>query len=86
MNKLNRYFKGVNEEARRVRWPDAKTLWKSVAIVLIIAIVSALSIALFDWLTVEIMRAFRIAFPSASTGGSAEEGVEAVINWMKGVM
>ena len=42
MNKISKYFRGVAEEARRVRWPDQKTLWKAVAVVLVIATVAAL--------------------------------------------
>ena len=49
MNKRKRYFRGVGEEARRVRWPNAKQLWKSVVVVLVIAIITAGRIALFDW-------------------------------------
>ena len=48
MKKISKYFRGVAEEARRIRWPNQKLLWKSVAIVLTIAIVSALFIVLSD--------------------------------------
>jgi preprotein translocase SecE subunit len=85
MNKISKYFRGVNEEARRIRWPDRKTLWKSVAIVLVISIIAALAIALSDWLAVQINRAFRIAFPE-KTSDSSSSGVAAAINWFKGVM
>lgn len=85
MNKIKKYFRGVNEEARRIRWPDAKTLWKAVAIVLVISIVAALFIALSDWLAMQIQRAFRNAFPNNSSS-SADSGAQAVVNWFKGVM
>jgi len=78
MNKITRYFKGVGEEARRVRWPDQKTLWKAVGIVLVISIVCALFIALFDYLTVQIMRAIDSAIPASSTSGSSTSAASAV--------
>ena len=71
MSKFTRYFKGVGEEAKRVRWPNQKTLWKAVGIVLVISIVTALFIALFDYLTVQIMRAFDSAMPTSSSGSSS---------------
>ncbi|MBQ8141852.1 MAG: preprotein translocase subunit SecE [Bacilli bacterium] len=70
MNKIGKYFRGVAEEAKRVRWPDSKLLWKSVAIVLTITIVTALSITLFDWMAIQINRAFDIAFPKDSSSAS----------------
>lgn len=77
MNKIAKYFLGVAEEAKRVRWPDQKTLWKAVAVVLVISIVAALATVLSDYLTVQIMRAFENALPSSSgsstdTSSSAE--------------
>ena len=74
MNKITHYFKGVGEEARRVRWPDRKTLWKSVAIVLSLAIITALALALDDFLASKIME----VMPSKQSGGS-EEGEEVAL-------
>ncbi len=79
MNKFTRYFKGVGEEARRIRWPSQKELWRAVAIVLVITIVAALFIYLSDYLAIQIMKAFEYAFPS--TGGDSsteEEAAEAI--------
>lgn len=86
MNKLTRYFRGVGEEARRIRWPDKKTLWFSVGIVLVIAIISALVTYGSDWIAMQINRAFGIAFPSSSsatdssTDSSSAEAVANIIN------
>ncbi len=83
MNKFTKYFRGVNEEAKRIRWPDRKTLWKSVAIVLIISVIAALAIAGSDGLAIQINKAFRIAFPEKNSSSS---GAAAAIQWFKGVM
>jgi preprotein translocase SecE subunit len=82
MNKFTRYFRGVGEEARRIRWPDQKTLWKAVGIVLVIAVFSALFIALADWLTIQIMQGFSNAFPKSSTSssGAAADLIVTIIN------
>ena len=82
MNKISKYFRGVAEEAKRVRWPDQKTLWKSVAIVLVIATVAALAIVLSDYLTVLIMRSFEIAMPTSGTSNSSAAAM--LINYVNG--
>lgn len=86
MNKMTRYFRGVGEEARRVRWPNQKTLWKAVGIVLVISIVTALFIALFDWLTIQIMKAFNTALPSSSgsSDSSSSSAAAMLINQITG--
>ncbi len=80
MNKFTRYFRGVGEEARRVRWPDQKTLWSAVGIVLVITVVTALSLALSDYLAAQIMKAFNNAFPSNSTDSSSSGAAAMIIN------
>lgn len=77
MGKITKYFRGVNEEARRIRWPDRKLLWTSVAIVLVIGIVSASAILLSDTLIVQIMRAFEEAFPQISSSTSSGDSAAA---------
>ncbi len=89
MNKITRYFRGVGEEARRIRWPNRKVLWTAVGVVLVIAIVSALVTWGSDWLAIQINRAFQIAFPSASHAGesadsSTTEAVAALISYISG--
>lgn len=82
MNHIIKYFSGVAEEAKRVRWPNQKTLWKSVAVVLVIAIVAALATVLSDYLAVLIFRSFEIAIPSSnnsSTDSSATEEAAAML-------
>jgi len=69
--KLSKYFRGVGEEARRIRWPDQKTLWKYVGIVLLISIVTALFLYLFDYLAIQINRAFSNAYPKSSASSSS---------------
>lgn len=80
MNKFTRYFRGVSEEARRIRWPDAKTLFKAVAVVLVIAIFVALCMSLFDFLSSQIMKAFEDAFPKKDSSTDSSEAVEVVQN------
>ncbi|MFA6829245.1 MAG: preprotein translocase subunit SecE [Bacilli bacterium] len=87
MKKISRYFRGVGEEARRVRWPDQKTLWKYVAIVLVIAVGFALFIYACDALTIQIMKAFNSAFgtDSASTSDSAATA-QMAMNFIGGLL
>ena len=84
MNKCKRYFRGVNEEAKRIRWPNAKQLWKSVVVVLVIAIVTAGRIALFDWAAREIRKAFAGIYPKDSTSTSTSGEVARLARKIKG--
>ena len=79
MHKISKYFRGVNEEARRIRWPDRKTLWKAVAIVLVISIVAALAIYLSDYLTMQIMKAFETVWPDKSSSGDSANSSSGVV-------
>lgn len=84
MNKFTRYFKGVGEEARRIRWPDQKTLWKAVGIVLLITVFASLFIALCDYLTIQIMKAFETAFPKSSSSSATSGATAMIMNWING--
>ena len=79
MKKISKYFRGVAEEARRIRWPNQKLLWKSVAIVLTIAIVSALFIVLSDFLTLYINRGFSNAFSTSTSSTISSSSVSAAM-------
>lgn len=84
MNKISKYFRGVAEEARRIRWPDSKTLWRSVAVVLVISIVAALAIVLSDYLASQIMKAFQDAFPKSSDASDSAAAAVRLVNIFKG--
>lgn len=71
MKKISKYFRGVAEEARRVRWPDQKTLWKAVAIVLSIALITALFVTACDYLVMYINRGISDAMKQNSTDSSS---------------
>lgn len=84
MNKIKNYFKGVGIEARRVRWPHKKKLWKAVATVCIIAIIAALLIFFEDWITIQILQAFEDVFPSSEASSSASESATSALMAMIG--
>ena len=91
MHKISKYFRGVGEEARRIRWPDKKTLGQSVAKVLAIAIVAALDTLLSDYLISEILKAVGEAWPQASDSSSssstaAAEAIRQGLNALKGML
>ena len=75
MKKINKYFKGVGEEVRRIRWPNRRELWPSVGVVVSVTVVAAIGLLLCDFISTEILRAFEIAF----NGGSREEQLEQII-------
>jgi preprotein translocase SecE subunit len=71
MNKISNYFKGVGQEARRVRWPSRQKLWKAVGTVCVITIVSSLAIFFLDWMVAQVIKGFSEAFPAPSSNGSS---------------
>jgi|LAHS01.1.fsa_nt_gb preprotein translocase SecE subunit len=81
MKRIRSYFKGVNQEARRVRWPHKKQLWTAVGVVCVITIVSALVILFEDWITVQILKGFETNMPSStnSSGGGGGESITPAI-------
>ena len=85
MKKISKYFRGVNEEARRVRWPTGQELLKYVLIVLTITIIVALFLYLFDFIAIQINRAFENAFPKKETEESTEEATSMLIKYIGGL-
>lgn len=79
MKKITAYFKGVGEEARRVRWPNKRKLWTSVGIVLFITVLSALVIYFEDYITVMILKAFETNNPTSSGSSSGTGGSNSIV-------
>lgn len=48
--RMKRYFKGVKTELKKVIWPNKSELLKYSALVLVLSIISALFIYLFDFI------------------------------------
>lgn len=82
MKKISKYFKGVGQEARRIRWPNKTILWSAVGVVCTITVVSALALLGCDFITAQILKAFDNAFPSSSTSSA----VAAVIDTVGGLL
>lgn len=80
MRKIKKYFRGVAEEAHRVRWPSAKELWPSVGIVIGVTVICAIVLAISDYLALMILQAFQRVNPNtASSSSDAAEAAEAAI-------
>ena len=56
MSKIKRYFQGVVEQAKMVRWPSRKDLLSSVLIVLAVVAVAAIALAISDGLVAELLK------------------------------
>jgi preprotein translocase SecE subunit len=56
MSKIKRYFQGVVEQAKMVRWPSRKDLIGSVLIVLAVVGVAAIALAISDGLVAELLK------------------------------
>lgn len=71
MKKLTAYFRGVGQEARRVRWPSRSKLWKSVGTVVLVTVIAALVLVLCDLLAANLLSAFDKQKPSSSAASAA---------------
>ena len=56
MSKIKRYFQGVAEQAKMVRWPSRKDLVGSVLIVLAVVGVAAIALSISDGLVAELLK------------------------------
>ena len=65
MSKIRRYFEGVVEQAKMVRWPSRKDLVSSVLIVLAVVSVAAVALVLSDGLVGELLKLLEKQNPSS---------------------
>ena len=56
MSKIKRYFAGVIEQAKMVRWPEKKDLLSSVLIVLAVVIIAAIALSISDAIVGELLK------------------------------
>lgn len=49
-DRVKNFFKGIRSELKKVSWPDKKRLKQNVGAVLMIVLVAAVLIFIFDWL------------------------------------
>lgn len=85
MKKIRKYFKGVAEEAHRIRWPSAKELWPAVGVVIGVTVICAIVLAISDYLALEILRAFQRVNPntSSTSGSGTEAAANAILSVVK---
>ncbi len=62
MAKPGKYLKEVVKEGKRVRWPNKETLWPSIAVVIVISVIVACFLALWDYLGSSIIDLLTKAF------------------------
>ena len=71
MNKIKRYFRGVWEQAKMVRWPKRKDLFQSVGIVLMVVAVAAIALTISDGIISQLLQTLDKQFNSAKDSASA---------------
>ena len=64
MNKILGYFKGVGQEARRIKWPKRNELFTAIAVVLIITAFAAVFLILEIYASEILVAQLRQAFES----------------------
>lgn len=82
MKKISKYFKGVGEEVRRIRWPSKHLLWTSVLIVVCVSVISALSLLLCDFIGAQILNAFNNAFKDSSSTSQPAANLYNLVRWI----
>ena len=82
MSKIKRYFQGVVEQAKMVRWPSRKDLLNSVLIVLAVVLVAAIALSISDALVGELLKLLENQNPVDSSGTSEHEHVHEAIRML----
>lgn len=86
MKKISRYFKGVGEEVRRIRWPSRHLLWTSVLVVCCVTILFALSLLFCDFIAAEILKAFENAFNNGDSNKTSATAAALLIENIGGLL
>ena len=83
MSKIKRYFQGVIEQAKMVRWPSRKDLLSSVLIVLAVVAVAAIALSISDALVGELLKLLEKqnpVDPGTSSEAHAHEAIRMLTN------
>ncbi len=70
MSKIKRYFRGVVEQGKMVRWPKRKELLQAVGIVFGVVLVAAISLVISDWIVSGLLKSLESQFASSSASSS----------------
>lgn len=80
MSKIKRYFQGVIEQAKMVRWPSRKDLLSSVLIVLAVVAVAAIALSISDALVGELLKLLEKQNPGTSSEAHVHEAIRMLTN------
>ena len=67
MHKIKRYFQGVKEQAKMVRWPKRRELAGAVATVLVVVAFAAVCLIIDDLIVSKLLKTLDDAFPTGDT-------------------
>lgn len=81
MSKIKKYFQGVIEQAKMVRWPSRKELISSVIIVISVVAVAAIALAISDGIVGELLKLLETQKPvDSETATAVVETISNLIN------
>ena len=81
MSKIKKYFQGVIEQAKMVRWPSRKELISSVIIVISVVAVAAIALAISDGIVGELLKLLETQKPvDSETSTAVVETISNLIN------
>jgi preprotein translocase SecE subunit len=76
MNKVSRYFRGVVEQGKMVRWPKRKELFQAVGIVIGVVLVAAIALVISDWIISGLLKALE---GQAGTSASSAAAIKMIL-------
>ena len=77
---IKKFFKDLRGETKKIVWPDAKTVLKSTAIVLVVVLVCALAIFAVDQLLALLLSLLERAAESVGSADAAAEVATTLAN------
>lgn len=72
---IKRYFKGVIEQGKMVRWPKKKELFHAVGIVIGVVFVAAIALVISDWIISGLLKGLEGQFGTSSEATSSAANI-----------
>lgn len=79
MYKIKRFFKGVFEQAKKVRWPTKKQLLSNFVVVLIVVAIAALALSFDDFIIAQLLGELENQFGTPETTETAVAVLSSII-------
>ena len=86
MYKIKKYFQGVIQQGKMVRWPTGKELMGYFAVVMCVIIFSAVACSIDDYIIAQILGALDRNLVTSSSSSSTSAEFKMVLDYISGMI